>query len=215
MKRVFVACLLVLTLVATAGLGYEYAAPLTPEELSARLHASTARLANVSQGQEVGSCTAFSINEDRRYWMTAFHCLGEEMFIDGQIAWSIYKNETHDLVVLQSPGIARPALPLATENPRVGDAIASLGYGYGFAIPQFRRGVVSLLELPGENIHILTEKTTVNVYDIQWMGGMSGGAVVNAAGEVISVVQVEEGGRSGLGRPLETIRKHTAQFFVD
>lgn len=210
MKRLLVVALLLLVTLAAAGFGYDR--PLTAEALHERLKQSTASLIS-HDGALTQSCTAFSINEDRRYWMTAFHCLAPEMLLDGQIAWIVYKNETHDLAVLMAPGRSAPALALADTAPAIGQTIAALGYGHGFPIPQFRVGTVAALDLPGKEIDVITEKTTVTVFDVAFIEGMSGGAVVNTDGDVVSVVQLQEGGRTGLGRPLETIRQATAQFF--
>lgn len=167
-------------------------------------------------GRDTNTCTAFSINEARRYWMTAYHCLAAaDTRIDNQIAWAIYMNETHDIAILESPGVTAPSLKPAAEDPTEGQAIATFGFMYGFPAPQLRRGTVALARLAGENIDALADKdeTHVVIFDTQWSGGISGSPVVNEAGEVVAIAQLEEGGRSGVGRPISLILEHTAQFW--
>ncbi len=49
--------------------------------------------------------------------------------------------------------------------------------------------------------------------DSPFVGGQSGGPVVNAAGELVLIVQRGDGGTTGLGVGVETIRARVGRFF--
>jgi S1-C subfamily serine protease len=160
-----------------------------------------------------GSCTAFVIHdaviEDKDkldYLLTAAHCDGEKLFADGQPASMVWKDTKKDLMVLSVKDTGRPALTLAKRDAQIGQEVASYGYGYGFERPMFR---VS---------HIADDRARVNdqdylMIDAAFVGGMSGGAVVNHDGQVVMIVQLGTD-RAGMGVGAETIEDKAGRFFV-
>lgn len=81
-------------------------------------------------------CTAFSINEQKGYWMTAQHCTWEgpgEAYYGTvgplrQPTTVIYRDPEWDIAVLWS--MQRwPAIPLAEQGPEIGEAVISAGFG--------------------------------------------------------------------------------------
>jgi S1-C subfamily serine protease len=161
------------------------------------------------------SCTGFVINPKTRrddsdvtLIATAAHCEAVKLWADQSEAKVIAKNKEKDLIVLAVDELGRPALKLAAENPRVGDSVASLGYGYGLEKPLFRLTHISAeTYIPYEGIGgplFMTDSTFVP--------GQSGGAVVNASGEVVMMVQM--GTNSvGMGVGAETIREKIGKYF--
>jgi S1-C subfamily serine protease len=161
------------------------------------------------------SCTGFVINPKTRrddsdvtLIATAAHCEAVKLWADQSEAKVIAKNKEKDLIVLAVDELGRPALKLAAENPRVGDSVASLGYGYGLEKPLFRLTHISAeTYIPYEGIGgplFMTDSTFVP--------GQSGGAVVNASGEVVMMVQM--GTNSvGMGVGAETIRDKIGKYF--
>jgi S1-C subfamily serine protease len=154
-------------------------------------------------------CTGFVIDATRGYILTAAHCDGDKITADGMTTYKLYKDERKDLMVLRSPAAAdRPALKLADKNPERGDEIAAMGYGYALEQPMFRVSVVShpaleIEELSGPFVAI----------NIPFVGGQSGGPVVNLAGEVVMIVQ-RSAPEFGIGIGAEAIRDKVGRYFA-
>jgi S1-C subfamily serine protease len=164
-----------------------------------------------------GSCTGFVINADvkkekepdRDYILTAAHCEGDDLYADQTVAKVIWKDTKKDLMVLAVEDLGRPALKLAKDNPKIGDEVASLGYGWGLERPMFRTAHVSDDDtyIPEDGIG-----GPLIVIDAQFVSGQSGGPVINAAGEVALIVQ--RGGQGvGIGVGAETIRSKTGKYW--
>ncbi len=159
-----------------------------------------------------GSCTGFVIdsnakgNTDRV--LTAAHCDGEKLFVDYVPARVIWKHVKDDLMVVEIENTGRPALSIAKTNPVIGEEIASYGYGYALERPTFRVAHVSddkakLPELTGGPFVMI---------DAAYVSGQSGGPCVNAAGEVVSIVQYASN-LVGVGVGAETIADKAGRFF--
>lgn len=164
-----------------------------------------------------GSCTGFVINSDVKkkdepdsdYILTAAHCEGEEIFADQTAAKVIWKDTKKDLMVLQVEDLNRPALKLAANNPKIGDEVASLGYGWGLERPMFRTAHVSDDDtyIPEDGIG-----GPFMVIDAQFVPGMSGGPCINASGEVALIVQ-RGGNAVGIGVGAEVIKNKTGKYW--
>jgi S1-C subfamily serine protease len=162
------------------------------------------------------SCTGFVINsrakdkddDDVDYVLTAAHCEAAKLWADQSVATVIAKNKEKDLIVLSIEDTGRPALKLAQDNPRIGDEVGSFGYGYGLEKPLFRLSHISAESyIPYEGIG-----GPILFTDATFVGGMSGGPVINAAGEVVMIVQMGTGS-VGLGVGAETIRSKVGRHW--
>ena len=164
-----------------------------------------------------GSCTGFVINSDAKnkdkedvdYILTAAHCEGDDLYADQTAAKVIWKDTKKDLMVLEVSDLNRPALKLAKDNPKVGDEVASLGYGWGLERPMFRTAHVSDDDtyIPEDGIG-----GPFIVIDAQFVPGMSGGPVINAQGEVALIVQ-RGGNAVGIGVGAEIIKGKTGKYW--
>jgi S1-C subfamily serine protease len=178
--------------------------------------ASMVEKAIVTIGVEDTHCTGFVINDkagekgDRDYILTANHCDGKDLLADNAPAKVVYKDAKKDLLVLEVEDTGRPALKLAKENPKIGDEVASYGYGFALERPMFRV------------THIADDKTYIPeegiggpfiVTDAVFVGGQSGGPVVNKNGEVVLIVQ-RGGSGVGLGVGAEVIKDKTKKFWA-
>jgi S1-C subfamily serine protease len=163
-----------------------------------------------------GSCTGFVVHSDAKgkdkedvdYVLTAAHCDGDELYVDQTVARTLWKDTKKDLMVLEVSDLGRPALRLAKANPKIGDEVASYGYGWGLERPMFRTGHVS-----DDNTYIPESGIggPFMVIDAQFVSGQSGGPVVNAAGEVVLMVQ--RGGQGvGLGVGVEVMRSKAGRY---
>lgn len=161
-----------------------------------------------------GSCTAFVINEKENYVLTANHCFGTEvegkdLLVDNAPAKLIARDQKHDLMVLYVKGLDKPALHLAKEDPKIGDTVASYGFGLGLEHPLFRLATISATDTTIDGSGLPEHLIAV---DAQFVTGQSGGPVVNEAGDI--VMMVEAGGQGvGLGPGAETIKARMGRYF--
>jgi S1-C subfamily serine protease len=159
-----------------------------------------------------GSCTGFVINSDAKggkdYIQTAAHCVGADIFADSAVARVIWKDTKHDLAILEVEDTGRPALRLAKSNPQIGEEVASYGYGMALARPMFRTAHVSddASELPE------IEGGPFVMIDAAYVGGQSGGPCINAAGEVVSIVQ-RASGLVGVGVGAERLASRAGRYY--
>lgn len=160
-----------------------------------------------------GACTAFVINTEKKYLLTAAHCFQKEMiWVDRVLAKVIALDSKKDLMVIYAEHLdpSRPALKLAAANPERGQEVMSAGYGYALERPFFRRAHVQddQLMIPQDGIG----GPFISV-DSPFIGGQSGGPVVNQAGDVVSIVQRGDSGSTGLGVGAVIIREVMGRFF--
>jgi S1-C subfamily serine protease len=164
-----------------------------------------------------GGCTGFVINtvldkddDKKTRLLTAAHCEGEQMYADQTPTKVLFKDTKKDLMILETDDLERPALKLASGDPKVGDLVASYGYGYSLERPMFRVA------------HVSDDKTYVSengiggplfMLDAAFVPGQSGGPVVNAAGELVMIVQLATD-RVGLGVGAEVIKAKVGRFFA-
>lgn len=163
-----------------------------------------------------GSCTGFLINSDATnkdkesvdYILTAAHCDGPELYADQSVTRVLWKDVKFDVMVLEIRDTGRPALVMAKDNPKIGEELASYGFGYGLERPMFRTAHVSddKTYIPEDGIG-----GPLIVIDAQFVPGMSGGPCVNAAGEVVLIVQ-RGGGGVGIGAGAEKLRSKIGRF---
>lgn len=152
-----------------------------------------------------GTCTAFSVDQQRGQFITAGHCAKGPMSL-GHIAFApLDENTEADLALVQASQGGLPALKLGGE-PRTGDATLSVGYPLSspkpMLIPSLYQGQFDAWN-DGGNFAIFSGNPMV---------GMSGGPIVNTRGEVVSVV-LGGGNPSqafqnvGFGTPYQALRR--------
>lgn len=164
----------------------------------------------VDNSGHLGSCTAFSINQEARFWATAAHCVGEVGFqVDkatgtatpavglyglifcGHRADLVFVDFEHDIAVFQAfcsaPAIEKGEQPVADPiHPNESTKVKVYGYGWGDAVPMTFTGVVSHLNNHGYML-----------FDMRALPGHSGSPVLDEENKVISILQVGTNGVSG------------------
>lgn len=187
---------------------------LVPAAASAQWKVAVEKLKDsvVFVESSTGTCTAFVIDEPKNLVLTAAHCYDElpRMLVNGKPVTKVISRETKkDLLVLQVEGLDRPALALAKDDPKTGDEIASNGFGYGLEDPLFKTHHVAF-----DKIYINQENIggPLIVVDTSYVGGMSGGPLVNHMGEVVGIVQLGTP-LVGFGVGAETIRDKVGRYF--
>lgn len=160
---------------------------------------------------ETSACTGFVINAawkgDSDLILTAQHCDGPKLFADYVAARIVWKHVKADLMILEVPDTGKPALTIAQKNPAIGQDVASYGYGYALERPMFRLAHVSddkaiLPDISGGPFVMI---------DAGYVSGQSGGPCINAAGEVVSIVQ-RASGLVGIGVGAETLRDKAGRY---
>lgn len=161
-----------------------------------------------------GSCTGFVINAqwkgDKDLILTAAHCdadPGHPVFADSAIARVVMKDAKRDLMILEVDDLDRPAVTLAKKDPVQGEEVGSFGFGYALEKPMLRIAHVSnpAIQLPD------IEGGPFVMIDAGYVGGQSGGPCINAAGEVVSIVQ-RASGLVGIGVGVETIQSKLGRY---
>ncbi len=158
-----------------------------------------------------GSCTGWILNDhaknDKDWVVTAAHCNGPELYADNAPAKVVMLDRKHDLMVLEVEDLDRPAVKLSGKLPQLGEEIASLGFGYGLEKPMLRIAHISnpAIELPD------VEGGPFVMIDAPYVSGQSGGPVVNAQGEIVSIVQ-RANGVLGIGVDAVRIAKSVSRY---
>lgn len=174
-------------------------------EQAVSLRHSTAQVVLYEDSEVAGYCSAFSINDPKDYFLSAAHCFGSYMTVAGNNAYPIYVDRDSDLMVVVVPDSGNvPALSPASEV-RSGEETAAFGYGYAFSQPMLRFGPLSIVDLEYEHEHF-------SIFGFTFVGGMSGGPVVDRDGKVVSIVQ-QGNEYIGMGRTLGEILSKTAKFW--
>ncbi len=136
-------------------------------------------------------CTATSINSDLHLWLTAAHCLASEEpgHIMGEEILPMVVDEGHDIAFVHTPTKHAPAIHLAQRGPRCYadahcDAVRVIGYPFGFPFQVFTEGTLAARR--GE----IEPGRFYALFNVTGAPGNSGSAILNASGEIVSVLQI-------------------------
>ena len=103
---------------------------------------------------------------------------------------------------------ARKSAWRAKNDPIVGEEVASYGWGYDMNQPLFRVAHISAKDVTVPQY----ENARYFAIDAAFVGGQSGGPVVNALGEVVMMVQLGSG-IVGWGIGAETLDDKIGRYF--
>lgn len=161
-----------------------------------------------------GVCSAFSINEKKAYYLTAAHCYGRFISVGGHQAVVVYYNKASDLMVLEIAGERREALPHAKRSATLGQSVAGVGFANGWMVPSAKVGSVMVPKLRIQDHTDDGEMFDDDflVTDFSFVGGQSGGPLVNADGQVVGVIQMANQ-FTGLSRPLDRVLAEVGQYW--
>ncbi len=160
-------------------------------------------IAHTNQGDFEYGCSAFSIAP--RKYLTADHCIGDDMTLDGVTAVAVQEDAKTDLAVILVDDV-KPSLVIRQTSLTVLEPVTGLGYGYSWDGPT-----------PTENkVYFLHFSPAKGIYPGIWFSGyfilgMSGGPVIDRDGQVVAVVQRT----SGDGTMCYGVDAATIQRFLD
>lgn len=141
-------------------------------------------------------CTAFSIEPCK--YLTAAHCVGEDMKVDGVGAVAVKVSVEKDLAVLLVDAV-KPALTLRQRALQFLETAIGLGYGYSWRFPTVTWHKALMFKYsPFEDVYPGTW------FQGGFIGGMSGGPIIDVHGQVVGVVQ-RGNGASGYGVGVDVV----------
>lgn len=157
-----------------------------------------------------GYCSGFVIDSAKAHVLTAAHCDGQKVLVNGTPSYRMFKDARKDLMVLRASQVKdSPAIPLADANPKIGDAVASVGFGFALEKPMVRISHISITNLDIENL-----SGPFVMVDAGFMPGQSGGPVVNEKGQLVAIVQRGNEGL-GIGVGAEVIKDRVGKYFAN
>jgi len=135
----------------------------------------------------VNICTVTSINEKQHGWLTAAHCVADDAprYIMGEKVRVVLRDPANDIAFLQTTRVSAPAVPLAKEAPAVKDAVCVVGYPLGFTFQVTTMGTVAALSAPLD-----PKELPYTLFNVTGARGNSGSLILNANGEIVSVLQI-------------------------
>lgn len=162
-----------------------------------RVEASTVYI-EAQEEAGVGKCTGFVV--EIHLVLTANHCVADVMSVDGIVAKAVRVDESDDLALLYS---STSKTPLAFRVAPVArfEFLTAIGHGYGW------KSLTSLaVRVIIVNGSLESDDNAPNGIIVQpgYIGGMSGGPVVDVNGLVVGIVQ-RGSAQIGYGVPASVI----------
>ena len=166
-------------------------------------------------------CSGFIIDAKKHLVLSANHCWSDiEFTVDGSVVTPVWYSYELDLMVLEVGGVVdRPALKLRTKLMRDGMEVMAVGHAYGSGSNYKRAGHIAAMSVipPGSFGSFLFSigRDPLQPHlalDFDVVGGMSGGAIVDTDGKVMSLVQMGDS-QTSLSIRQEDLIKVVGKYF--
>lgn len=179
------------------------------------LLASVKPIAMVTEsGTLANVCSSASINARRHLWLSAAHCFADPAprYIMGERVTVVVLDVANDIAIVSTPIASAPALPLASRASALLDGVMVGGHPFGYVSPFLTVGTIAALDVFLDGI-----SHPVDVFQMAGAPGNSGSAILNARGEIISVLQLGWGQSFSpmvAGVPLSVLAQYRAFWAV-
>lgn len=184
---------------------------LTPPIASNKVRASIVRITEQMAGFDLATCTGMSLGNHR--YLTAAHCVDTtlyvesetifqaELFIDGTHKAHVIKyNPIVDLALIETD-FTKPPVSFREEKLVWLERVFGMGYAQAFTFATVTEHTVQQV-----GSGAIVKNVEMNVYNHEFIGGMSGGPVFDMKGQVVGMVQ-RAGNGAGFGVGTETMLK--------
>lgn len=141
----------------------------------------------------ISFCTAFSVNEKQRLYLTAAHCVDEKSpdlpipTMYSQRVRVVKIDKLVDIALIQA-ALGVPAFDIADQPPGPGGRVIVAGYAGGADMLSIYTGTFYSNAIGVDehrNIHV------ISLFNVRGEHGMSGGPILNDEGKVVSIIQLK------------------------
>lgn len=172
--------LTLLTLLLAVSMLFPLTAPYRLERVVARASDSVVRL-TIQTPQGDGTCSGEVLAPNRI--LTAKHCTEGTIQVDGKPATVLATDAHYDLALLEAE-TARPALVLRDAPVSRFERVVGIGYAFGLTKLTVLPVAVTIV-----NVIPFEDAAPGIILQGSFIGGMSGGPVIDYAGYMVSIVQ--------------------------
>lgn len=160
------------------------ASPLTPAQVATSTFKSIIQVQMKFNDGSDGACTAFAVRPGG-YYLTANHCIQEELTIDGKQIHLLRHDAEKDLAFFQYDTLVpQPPLTIRTRPLDFLEEVLGIGYAYGLTEP-----FVTFAH--AEQFAFVPDSgaSSGTHFEGAFIKGMSGGPIVDMSGQVVGIAQ--------------------------
>lgn len=150
----------------------------------------------ISDPEGISFCTAFSVNEPQRLYLTAAHCIDSKevdlpiplMF---QQRIQVLKADYHVDIALIRAALGAKGIAIATFPPGPGSKTVGAGFIGGQHTPMLMSAFSGIFVANAMGMDEHHELLVFSAFGMRAEHGMSGGPILNEEGEVVSIIQLK------------------------
>lgn len=163
-------------------------------------------------------CSAVLINDKEHVFLTAAHCVpdpepktGGSVTVDDNHAEVIKWNSMLDLALVRVKEVSGTAITIRPSDVKPGTPVMAVGHGFAALQLKHAFGWVSDPEDP--SLREVGKKLYFSAVGV--VGGFSGGAVIDTAGKLVTIIQAGVPQGLMVGAPTDTIKNFANDYWPD